>query len=599
MRHAAILAGLLALVVGSPLSALPPQDLRWHELETDHFVLLSGTMPERTQDIATALERFRASLVELMPEVGIVETAKARVYIFGSKATVHPYNLRLPNGEPGSAGGYCVRSAMGYYIGIDATPGYLWRPAVYHEYTHLLMFSRYPGLPLWLHEGIAEYFSTLLIDEGRLRVGFAPEKHLEWLREHAPPLPGQLFTMREDDPEYHEQERAGAFYAGSWLLTHYLLHDGAGSPWTLRTILALSSPDRPLNDALTARLGKVDLTSALRDYGSRKSFDSTVLVQPSTAATAASAPAPVDRASVLTRLGELLAYALGDGSAGEEHFRAALALDASRQDAAIGLAYALELQGRHDEAARLFDAAIERRPSEPGLFHVRGRAVLSAFEEALPSRFELGEAPHPRVLAARAAFERCTELAPQHADCLTGLGRTYRLAPGDVNPGIVALERACALRPHDDAPVADLAVLYARDGQGDQAERLLRALEGRTRDSKLFQHTREAVFRAEKTSVWDLVNEGRIDAAKALLGRMIVSATDLRVRRELENELAGVNYYARYAEALRLGNEGRVEEALALLTELAASEGPPDVREFVRDLLEELRQESGSGSVPP
>ena len=588
MRGRTVVVVLVAALV-TPSHGLPRHDLRWHEVTTEHFALLSSASPDHTQEIAETLEAFRATLLGLMPAAGHAETSWTRVFVFGSRETFRPYDLRTPAGEPRETGGYCIRSPAGYFIGIDATPGYVYKPVIYHEYVHQLMFTRHPGLPLWLHEGIAEYFSTLVVVDGHVRAGYPPQQHLDWLHDHPMPSLPSLFTMSGESAGYHEKERSGAFYAGSWVFTHYLLHDGGGTPLTLQRILTLSSPERPFHETLQAELGVKDLQTAVQAYAARRTF---------AARTLAAAPAPdpgrykamtVSRETALTRLGELLAFAIADYPDAEAHFRAALAADQMPRDAAIGLGYALELLGRADESAKWFDAAIEMAPEDPRAFQLRGRAVLSAFEASLPSSYELGDLPDPRVLAAREAFRRCTQLGPENAACQAGVGMTYRYEPGDVSEGIAALERACALRPDDEEAAANLAVLYAREGRIEQAERLTAFVEGATRRVELFRATRRAVSAAERAFVQRLANDGKVDEAKALLARMIAGTTDLRARRELTAELQAVDHYGRYVEAVRLANEGKLAEAISLLTVLDAEEGYPEIQVHVRDLLERLR----------
>ena len=54
---------------------------------------------------------------------------------------------------------------------------------IFHEYVHLVIDNVSDGLPLWLNEGLAEYYSTFLVDAagtGAL-VGRAIPAHLELL----------------------------------------------------------------------------------------------------------------------------------------------------------------------------------------------------------------------------------------------------------------------------------------------------------------------------------------------------------------------------------------------------------------------------------
>ena len=92
-----------------------------------------------------------------------------------------------------------------------------------HEYVHVLV--RHSGLkiPAWLDEGMADVYSTMQQENGRILVGAIPKgrvyslTHEKWFR-----LPA-LLAVTMQSPEYHEKDRAGIFYGESWLLVHMLM----------------------------------------------------------------------------------------------------------------------------------------------------------------------------------------------------------------------------------------------------------------------------------------------------------------------------------------------------------------------------------------
>ena len=267
--------GLLLLTVGaSSVLALPSEDLPWIEVRTDHFHLYSSASEDRTRDVAVALEQFRAVLDQVIPGQSDEKVERTTVLVFGSTDSFAPYNLRTPSGEPSAASGFCAQSPYGYAIAIDATPGNSYRQMIFHEYVHYLLFKRFPGLPIWVHEGLAEYFSTLSLDDGRARVGFAPQRHVDWLLTHEAPPAFSLLSATAESVNYSEIERAGPFYAGSWLLAHYLLHDAGGDPLSVAGLLELRSVDAPYNRSLLEALGvsKDQLSDGLQAYGKKKSF---------------------------------------------------------------------------------------------------------------------------------------------------------------------------------------------------------------------------------------------------------------------------------------------------------------------------------------
>jgi hypothetical protein len=92
---------------------------------------------------------------------------------------------------------------------------------VYHEYTHLLL-SKADWMPLWMNEGLAEFYQNTDIGEKDVALGQASFGDLELLRQNRLlPLP-TLFTVDAKSPYYHEENKGSIFYAQSWALTFYL-----------------------------------------------------------------------------------------------------------------------------------------------------------------------------------------------------------------------------------------------------------------------------------------------------------------------------------------------------------------------------------------
>jgi tetratricopeptide (TPR) repeat protein len=98
---------------------------------------------------------------------------------------------------------------------------------VYHEYTHAIMNLNFQGLPLWLNEGIAEFFGNSTIHDKEVEYGKIPLWQLRVIRENRLIPIDTLWLADANSPYYNEDNRASIFYAESWALVHYLLMDPA------------------------------------------------------------------------------------------------------------------------------------------------------------------------------------------------------------------------------------------------------------------------------------------------------------------------------------------------------------------------------------
>ncbi|HET9229527.1 MAG TPA: hypothetical protein VFR31_22795 [Thermoanaerobaculia bacterium] len=177
--------------------------LAWIRVDSDHFTLLSNAGERPTLRLAADLERLRATLARLDPDL---ELPSPLVFVFKDEESYSPYRLVL-DGKTVDADGYLLARPEGSFMVIKGDA----RSVVYHEYLHDVLHRNYPGLPLWLHEGMAQLYSGPL------------EEHALWLRKNRLLPVSELFSMDVHSKDYHEGERRGVFYAQTWVLAHYLL----------------------------------------------------------------------------------------------------------------------------------------------------------------------------------------------------------------------------------------------------------------------------------------------------------------------------------------------------------------------------------------
>jgi tetratricopeptide (TPR) repeat protein len=77
-------------------------------------------------------------------------------------------------------------------------------------------------MPLWLNEGIAEFFQNTQIRDKDVLVGQPDTNNILYLRQQRLIPLATLFKVDASSPYYHEEEKGSVFYAESWALTHYL-----------------------------------------------------------------------------------------------------------------------------------------------------------------------------------------------------------------------------------------------------------------------------------------------------------------------------------------------------------------------------------------
>jgi hypothetical protein len=156
MRRPNIVAAVTALVLAvsaAPAYAQP----RWTLVRSETLTVI-GDHAGTVRDVATELEQFREVVGQLVgtrrpPAVPTV------VYVFNTRRVMEPYLPRY-NGRPLEAAGLYASDIDVGRILMTSEYREQSTEIAYHEYTHLLVGSSVRGMPVWLGEGLAEYFST-------------------------------------------------------------------------------------------------------------------------------------------------------------------------------------------------------------------------------------------------------------------------------------------------------------------------------------------------------------------------------------------------------------------------------------------------------
>jgi len=217
-----LLATLLSGSLGSPVS----KDI-WIEVQSPHFTVISNAGDKEARKIADQFEQFREVFHDSFPKFRVdlgkpliifavknEDTLKLLLPEFWeAKGRAHPAGLYAPGED---------RHFVAVRTNIEGDNPY---EVVYHEYTHAILDLNFQGIPLWLGEGLAEFFGNSAIHSDYVEIGKASWYHLRVLQESRLIPIDELLTADRDSPYYNEANRAGIFYAESWAMTHYLMLD--------------------------------------------------------------------------------------------------------------------------------------------------------------------------------------------------------------------------------------------------------------------------------------------------------------------------------------------------------------------------------------
>jgi len=195
----------------------------WIEVRSPHFVVISNSNEKQARRVADQFERMRSVFHTLFPKIQIDNLGSITVLAIKDEKDFRELEpaAYLAKGQL-KLGGLFLRGADKNYVllRLDAEGEHPYA-VVYHEYTHLLL-SKAEQMPLWLNEGLAEFYQNTDIREKEVELGQPSPENLYLLRQNRLLPLATLFAVDHTSPYYHEENKGSIFYGESWALTHYL-----------------------------------------------------------------------------------------------------------------------------------------------------------------------------------------------------------------------------------------------------------------------------------------------------------------------------------------------------------------------------------------
>lgn len=267
---------LLVPLLATALASGHDKPENWLQVRSQHFIVATNSNEKQGRRIADQFERMRWVFHRLMPKVQ--DDPGSPIVVLAVKdekdfRALEPESY-LAKGQL-KLGGLFLRAPDRNYIllRLDAEGEHPYA-LVYHEYTHFLLRKDEDWLPLWLNEGVAEFYQNTEIREKEALLGQPSSENLILLRQNRLLPLATLFTVDEKSPYYHEENKGSIFYAESWALTHYLrVKDFQENAHRLNDYADLVSQKVDAVMAASRAFGDLNqLQSALESYVQRGAF---------------------------------------------------------------------------------------------------------------------------------------------------------------------------------------------------------------------------------------------------------------------------------------------------------------------------------------
>ena len=352
MRRVLLLAAstltfLILLTTATQASA------EWRALRTDHFQIIGDASAAQVREVALRFEQFREIVTRLnIAAAGLDRVSTLTIYVFKDRKSFEPFMPRS-DGRVVEAAGMFVEGPDTNYIAVRLDRADESFRSVFHEYTHLLLRRVFPDAPLWLHEGLAEYYSTLRITGDRSAlIGFPVAAHVRLLQKQSMPLT-QMFAATDRSPEYTGETAARLLlYAESWALVHHAFQSKPSRSAELVELARRLATGSNVEESVQALYGMrvAELERRMLGYVRGGNYTAVVVnFQSELLSSVASSAAPIADAEADGWLGDLLAQ-MGRDDEALPRLEDALRRQTSLAQAHEALALLLLRKNRTDEA---------------------------------------------------------------------------------------------------------------------------------------------------------------------------------------------------------------------------------------------------------
>lgn len=258
---------LAAVLLTRPvaLGSEPP----WNEIHGRYFSLITDAGEKQGREAALRLEQMRNVFGGLLMKNRLHMPVPLTVIALKNG---QEYTAIAPSDQKRSnASGFLVDSDDHNYIVLNLAAAEPWR-AVAYDFARVLLSYNYPSTQPWFDEGLAQYFSSIWVDDKQVEIGGDPglnsaRSFTEVLKTSAWIPIADLFTTKRDKTGTHEDARSRLFSAGSWIVMHYILNQQklpeAGTYFDL-----VQNQKMPVDQAVTKAFGMpaAQFEQAVKDY---------------------------------------------------------------------------------------------------------------------------------------------------------------------------------------------------------------------------------------------------------------------------------------------------------------------------------------------
>ncbi len=256
----------------------------WIEIHSAHFTVITDAGDKRGREVALRFEQMRAMFSSILSKDHLNQPVPLTILAFKNDESYYRV-APLPHGQPIDVPGFFLRGEDQDFIALNLMEPEPWR-AVAHDFALMLLDCNYPPAERWFDDGLAEYFSSIRVNDQQVQIGGDPEltratnqntgnsgaanstssftallNTQPWIS-----LP-DLFSTKPDSAKSNESSHSTLFDAESWMVMHYLIHEKR-LPDTGSYFELVLNEHVPMADAIQKAFGisAAQLEQAVKDY---------------------------------------------------------------------------------------------------------------------------------------------------------------------------------------------------------------------------------------------------------------------------------------------------------------------------------------------
>jgi len=276
---------IFALICAAvPNSAFAEKEVNpWLEIHSAHFTVITDAGDKRGREVALRFEQMRAVFSSILTKDHLNQPVPLTILAFKNDESY--YRLApLRHGQPIDVPGFFLAGEDQDFIALNLMEPEPWR-AVAHDFGLKLLDCNYPPAEAWFDQGLAEYFSSIRVDDQQVQIGGDPELtgSIKNADSSGSPSSGdsftallntqpwislpELFATKADSTKASDTSRPTLFDAESWMVMHYLIHEKK-LPDTGSFFELVLNEHAPVADAIQKAYGTSaeQLEQAIKDY---------------------------------------------------------------------------------------------------------------------------------------------------------------------------------------------------------------------------------------------------------------------------------------------------------------------------------------------